>query len=79
MNGARRTTVLAVTCVAVLCVATLVWLSGEDMILGWMLIFVVLGWGLLVAFGIVSSVRARRRADRSVIASSSAGFVARWH
>jgi hypothetical protein len=60
MNATRRTAVLVATCVAVLSLATLLWLSGEDMILGWMLIFVVVGWGLLVAFGIVLSVRARR-------------------
>lgn len=45
--------------------ATLVWLSGEDMLLGLMLVIVVLGWGLLFVYGVISSVRAaRQREDR---------------
>jgi hypothetical protein len=57
----RWPTVLLAACVALLGFGTLVWLSGEDMLLGWMLLLVVVGWGLLAGFGIVSSVKAVRR------------------
>ena len=44
---------------AALTLATLVWLSGTDMLLG-MLLFVPLGWAVLGACGLVSLVRAGR-------------------
>jgi len=56
---------LVTATVAVLVPSTLVWLSGLDMLVGLMLLFVPLGWGLLLAYGVLSFVRAvRLRRDR---------------
>ena len=46
--------------VGFLVLATMVWSSGEDMFIGWMLLVVTGGWGLLAVYGIVSFVRAAR-------------------
>lgn len=46
--------------VGFLVIATLVWMSGEDMLIGLMLLVVTGGWGLLAVYGIASFVRAAR-------------------
>lgn len=57
--------VLVGATVAFLGPITLVWLSGTDMFIGWLLLIVPLGWGLLGAYGVLSFVRAARdRGDR---------------
>ncbi len=56
--GAR---ILLALSVGVLVLATMVWLSGDDMFFGSMLLVVTAGWGLLAVYGVVSFVRAARR------------------
>jgi hypothetical protein len=46
--------------VGVLVVTTLVWSSGEDMSIGWLLLVVPAGWGLLALHRAVTLVRAAR-------------------
>ena len=46
--------------VSFLVIATLVWMSGEDMLIGLMLLVVIGGWSLLAVYGIASFVRAAR-------------------
>jgi hypothetical protein len=46
--------------VGFLVMATLVWMSGEDMLIGLMLLLVAGGWSLVAVYGIASFVRAAR-------------------